>query len=99
LEVLARPAAESWAQGARHNPWLAAWRERAATGGLRPSDWPAGATRRLDGAAYARRFRRLLRVPPSAVPAPEAGVQAMDQFIRDKLTGDNQYPLLWSVRP
>ena len=99
LEVLARPAAESWARCVVHNPWLAGWRERAATGGLRPSAWPAGATRRLDGAAYARRFQRLLRVPPAAVPAPAAGVQAMEQFIRQKLTGDNQYPLLWSARP
>lgn len=99
LEVLARPAAESWARCVVHNPWLAAWRERAAAGGLRPSGWPAGATRRLDGAAYARRFQRLLRVPPAEVPASAAGRQAMQQFIREKLIGENQYPLLWSPRP
>lgn len=99
LEVLARPAAESWARCVGPNPWLAGWRERAAKGGLRPSGWPVGATRRLDGAAYARRFQRLLRVPPAAVPPPAAGLQAMAQFIREKLTGENLYPLLWSARP
>lgn len=99
LEVLARPAVESWARCAPHNPWLVAWRKRAGEGALQPSGWPAAASRQLGGTAYARRFRHLLRVQPSAVPAAAAGSRAMEQFIREKLTGENQYPLLWSVRP
>jgi len=94
LEVLAHPAPESWACCLAHNPWLAAWRRRAAEGALQPSAWPPGASRRLDGAAYARRFIRLLRAPASTPPAG-AGRRAMEAFIRAKLAGENQYPLLW----
>lgn len=98
LEVLARPVEETWARCLPHNPWLASWRARAAAGTLRASAWPAAATRRLDGAAYARRFGRLLRSPAPALPAT-AGQAAMAEFIRAKLAGDNQYPLLWSPQP
>jgi len=94
LEVLAHPAGESWARCLPHNPWLARWRRRAAAGDLQPSAWPKGASRWLDGAAYARRFVRLLRAPTKPLPA-DAGRRAMAAFIREKLAGANQYPLLW----
>ncbi|MBL9209669.1 MAG: glycosyltransferase, partial [Opitutaceae bacterium] len=98
LEVLAQPVAESWARCLPHNPWLAAWRHRAADGALLPSAWPKGASRWLDGAAYARRFIRLLRVPASPPPA-RSGRRAMTAFIEEKLAGANQYPLLWGPKP
>ena len=98
LEVLAQPREVSWARSAPHNPWLADWQRRAATGTLLPSAWPPGASRWLDGAAYARRFNRLLHASPPQPPAG-AGLRAMSDFIREKLAGTNQYPLLWSPQP
>lgn len=98
LEVLAQPLRESWARCSPHNPWLAGWRVRAAEGALQPSAWPKSASRWLEGAAYARRFNRLLRSSPP-VPPDEAGLRTMNGFIRAKLAGVNQYPLLWSPQP
>ncbi len=98
LEVLARPPAETWARCLPLNPWLAGWRARAATGRLQVSTWPAAATARLDGAAYARRFVRWLQSGPPPRSA-EAGRAAMAEFIEAKLAPENQYPLLWSSQP
>jgi len=56
LEVLAQPARESWAAGRSLNPFLATWRQRAASGTLRVTPWPRTANAWLGGKAYAQRF-------------------------------------------
>ncbi|MBI2498220.1 MAG: glycosyltransferase [Opitutae bacterium] len=97
LEVLAHPAADSWAACAPLNPFLARWRERAARGELAVSRWPRGAARQLGGPAYARRFVSLLHAAPaSRLPATVAD-RAAREFIRARLGRDNLYPLLWQT--
>ena len=60
LEVLARPVEHSWAACVALNPFLEAWRRRAATGRLRVTAWPRAADRWLSARAYANRFLNLL---------------------------------------
>ena len=98
LEVLAQPIAHSWARCAALNPFLKAWRDRAAAGRLEASPWPRTAERWLGGRAYARRFLEL--VPPWLARAPRAGASqaAQTEFLRKKLRAEHLYPLLWNSR-
>jgi hypothetical protein len=95
FEVLAWPAAESFAHCAPLNPFLAAWRRRAHTGRLSVSPWPASASERLGAAAYARRFLSLLQMRPSLKARASASFCAQEQFLRSRLAAENLYPLLW----
>jgi hypothetical protein len=98
LEVLAHPAEESWARCAPLNPVLRRWRGRAETETLGVSRWPRGAARRLGAEAYGRGFARLLATAPGAV-ADGAPGRIAEEFLRAKLAGENQYPMLWSLTP
>jgi len=93
LEVLAKPAGESWAACAPLNPGLAGWRARAARQALRVTPWPRGAARWLGGAAYARRWLAAVRRvnPGKKFSAP--ALQA--DFLAVKLAARNLHPLLW----
>jgi hypothetical protein len=97
LEVLARPASESWAACAPLNPFLEDWRRRAGAGQLRVTPWPRAANRWLGGQAYARRFFAALgaKSKPSRPAFSPMKVQAC--FIENKLAAHNLYPLLWST--
>jgi hypothetical protein len=98
LEVLAQPIEHSWARCAALNPFLKAWRDRAAAGRLETSPWPRTAERWLGGRAYARRFLEL--VPPILARVPRSGASqaAQTEFLRKKLRAENLYPLLWNSR-
>lgn len=98
LEVLAQPVEGSWARCVGLNPFLRAWRERAAAGGLIASPWPRGAARWLGGRAYARRFLELVSRLPSWAPPAGASQAAQAEFLRKKLRAENLYPLLWNSR-
>lgn len=99
LEVLGRPACESWDSCAALNPFLERWRQRAAQDGLRCSPWPRTAERWLSGEAYARRFFRALthRMACPPPPARPAAVQA--DLLTQKLHPQNLFPILWSKHP
>ena len=99
LEVLAHPAEFSWKLCAPLNPYLVSWRKRAAAGTLLASQWPRGAAQWLGGEAYGRHIARLLSGSPRDSVGPEASVAAADEFVRAKLAGGNQYPLLWTSEP
>jgi glycosyltransferase involved in cell wall biosynthesis len=99
LEVLAQPLELSWKLCAPLNPFLQSWRKRAAAGTLLASRWPRSATQWLGGEAYGRHIRRLLSGAPGNSVGPEASVAAAEEFIRAKLAGENQYPLLWTSEP
>ncbi len=95
LEVLAQPAAESWAKCRPLNLFLVAWREWAAAGKLRLTPWPRTAARWLGGRAYARRFFELAPLAPYAVPKLVDSTRVQRELLAAKLTGDNLFPLLW----
>jgi hypothetical protein len=97
IEVLAHPTRESWTLCAALNPFLARWRERAATGRLQISAWPKTADPWLSGPAYARRFFQFTRRPAGAAPAGAAQA-AQQEFIRAKLDATQLFPLLWSTQ-
>jgi glycosyltransferase involved in cell wall biosynthesis len=99
LEVLAHAPAHSWRLCAPLNPFLRRWRQRAAAGELRVSHWPRTASHWLSGAAYGRRLQRLLRTTAEAGIDPRASRRVAEEFIRAKLAGPNQYPLLWTPEP
>lgn len=98
VEVLAKPAEESWAASHPFNPFLPTWRQRTAANALGVTRWPAQAERWLSGEAYAHRFHDALKLAsaPSNRPVSAADLQA--DFIRDRLSVPNLYPLLWSSR-
>ncbi len=98
LEVLAQPSGQSWERCATLNPFLKTWRNRAVTGRMQISPWPRSAARWLGGRAYARRFFEL--VPPLLSKSPRAGASqaAQEEFLCQKLRGENLYPLLWNSR-
>lgn len=96
LEVLAQPVAESWQRCVTLNPFLEAWRKRAAAGRLQVTPWPRQAGKWLSGEAYARRFDEILTRHPAGEPASDGPVQAQEEFIREKLHSRHMFPLLWS---
>jgi len=96
LEVMALPAHESWERCAPLNPFLKAWRTRAATGRLQPSEWPASAQKWLSGAAYARRWAEAVTRPCREVPTAAQAIAAQRDFIEWKLQAEYLYPLLWA---
>ncbi|MBM3888199.1 MAG: hypothetical protein FJ388_03640 [Verrucomicrobia bacterium] len=97
LEVLARPPDESWALCAPLNPFLRRWRDRAARGALRVTPWPRAAARWLSGRAYAQRLARLLDAGFGERPNRSAGRDAQQEFMIERLSSSNLYPLLWSA--
>lgn len=99
LEVLAQPAETSWERCSPLNPFLAEWRQRALTGRLRVSSWPASASRWLGAAAYARRFLELVPDGWGGRSRRPAGEAAQQTLLRHKLKAENLYPLLWSTEP
>lgn len=97
LEVLAKPPAESWAACHPLNPFLIRWRRRVEGNALRATPWPAQAARWVSGEAYARSFHEAMS---RASRNPESPVSAADlqaDFIRDRLSAPNLYPILWPV--
>lgn len=99
LEILARPALESWQASAPLNPFLDSWRQRATDGTLRITSRPRSAREWLGGKAYGRRlFGALGTLPSSGISQPTA-VRIQSEFISAKLDDRNLYPLLWSNRP
>ena len=96
LEVLALPPAESWKQCAKWNPLLRAWKTRATNECLQTTQWPATADDWLGGAAYARRFVKMLR-RTSSPPIPESeAIAAHAEFIRLNLRSPQLFPILFS---
>ena len=53
IEVLSKPARESWEKCAPFNPFLVEWKRRATSGKLKITPWPRSADAWLSGAAYA----------------------------------------------
>jgi glycosyltransferase involved in cell wall biosynthesis len=96
LEVLSQPAKESWERCAPLNPFLRAWRVRAAARRLQASRWPASAQRWLSGEAYARRWAEVVARPCHEAMDPASSIAAQEDFIKWKLGADYLYPLLWT---
>ncbi|MFO1513605.1 MAG: glycosyltransferase [Verrucomicrobiota bacterium] len=95
LEILARPARESWEACAPLNPFLEVWQRRASAKQLQVTSWPRSAKRWLSGAAYAR---RLLAALPANARLPETAfspAEVQSDFVATKLAVHNLYPLLW----
>jgi len=95
LEVLAQPRDRSWAVCALLNPFLKAWRQKAAAGGLQTTPWPRAAITRLSGRSYARSFRQIADAMPTTAPRSGAGTAAQAEFIRERLGNEHLFPLLW----
>jgi hypothetical protein len=99
LEVLARPADESWSACASLNPFLENWRQRAQKGALQVSPWPRQARTWLSGHAYAHRFYQALAALPRLRSRPDwqpARVQA--DLLDRRLDSNNLYPILWNLK-
>lgn len=96
LEVLKHPAPISSAACAPLNPWLHAWRDAAAKGGLGLTAWPPRAARRLSGETFSKGFSTILADAPDAPLSTQASVEAQREFIDEKLRTKNLYPLTWS---
>lgn len=96
LEVLARPVRESWQRCAPLNPFLGQWRQRADTGRLLTSRWPAAAGSWLSGPAYARRWVKATARARRQGSRAEASLAAQRDFIAWKLGAEYLYPLLWA---
>jgi len=98
LEVLARPARESWPACLPLNPFLEGWRRRAAAGQLRVTPWPRSAKGWLGGEAYARRLFAALAARPNPRGVAFSPVKVQADFIKNKLAAHNLHPLLWSTQ-
>lgn len=96
LEVLSRPARESWQPCAPLNPFLTEWRARAEAGRLQTTEWPAKADNWLSGAAYAKRFERIAKAQRNHRHADRIGPVAQKEFIREMLGPEHLFPLLWT---
>ena len=96
LEILARPARETWESCAPLNPFLKTWQRRAATRRLRRTPWPRTAKAWLGGEAYARRLFAALKSNSLSRPPALSPVKMQSDFIAAKLDARNLYPLLWS---
>jgi glycosyltransferase involved in cell wall biosynthesis len=96
LEVLARPAQETWATCLPLNPFLAAWRQQASAGKLRVTPWPRTARKWLGGEAYAQRFFAGLKSKSDSRAPQFSALKVQSDFIASKLDAQNLYPLLWS---
>lgn len=96
IEVLTKPAGESWEQCAPLNPFLRVWKKRAAAEQLKTTAWPRSANQWLSGPSYAERFRELARSPLRGIPIDAAAVSVQKNFIRAKLDSEHLFPLLWS---
>jgi len=95
LEVLSRPADESWNLCSPLNPFLASWQRLASQNALRVSPWPAQAERWLSGRAYALRFAKMIHHHPSPPASPSASLAAQQELIQRALSTNNLYPLMW----
>ncbi len=97
LEVLTHPAESTRAFAMTLNPWLRRWAARAETGVLPCVTWRAGTTEKLSGRAYAGRFWRAERLARSAPPPREEEAEsAQEAFIRERLSTEHLYPMLWT---
>ncbi|HZJ17143.1 MAG TPA: glycosyltransferase [Chthoniobacteraceae bacterium] len=99
LEVLARPAAESWRACAPLNESLRTWKRLASVGGLHITPWPASAKAWIGGPAYARRFAALAGARSQDRPAPDAAITAQDGLLPTKLRSQLPFPLPISPNP
>ncbi len=96
LEILARPARETWEVCAPLNPFLITWRKRAAAGQLRVTPWPRRAKRWLGGEAYAESLFRALGERAKRQPIAFSPARVQADFIAGKLDAQNLFPLLWN---
>jgi hypothetical protein len=96
LEVLGYSPKESWKLCAPLNPFLHVWKQRAATGRLQVTPWPRSATKRLGGAAYAKRFEEMVHGDTQDAGKPAASLAAQAEFIRARLDSAHLFPLLWA---
>lgn len=96
LEILARPARESWSLCAPLNPFLETWQQRAERERLEVTPWPRTAERWLGGAAYAQRLYGALEATVRSTRRAYSPVRVQSDFIAAKLDARNLYPLLWS---
>jgi hypothetical protein len=96
LEILAQPPDVSWKRCAPLNAFLATWKAAAQSTRLETTPWPARAAAWLSGPAYAARFWRAALAQFNAALPPEAGASTQRDFIREKLTAEHLFPLLWS---
>jgi glycosyltransferase involved in cell wall biosynthesis len=97
LEVLARPVAESWTACSLLNPRLRAWKQRALTGCLRVTPWPASQNSWLSGPTYARRFAALVRRETPDGTKTDDALAAQEDFLRSKWRTVELFPLLFST--
>ncbi|HMP83793.1 MAG TPA: glycosyltransferase [Verrucomicrobiota bacterium] len=98
LQVLSQPALRSWELCAPLNPFLKTWRQRAESGRLQVTRWPAAAAHCLSAGAYAEHFSRLLSPAVSGLTINHDASEVQSDFIGKKLAAENVYPLLWSSR-
>jgi hypothetical protein len=99
LQVLTAPLERSWELCSPLNSFLIEWRKAAANGQLQATPWPVASEQWLSGAAYARRFERLLQTEPLPGLEPAAGSATQEDFLRERLDASNLFPLLWTSTP
>jgi hypothetical protein len=96
LEVLGRSPDVSWKLCAALNPLLQLWKKRADRGHLQVTPWPRAAAGWLDGRSYACRFTGIARAAGQGGRRSNSALRAQEDFLREKLGAQNQFPLLWS---
>lgn len=96
LEVLAKPASESWRLCAPLNPFLKTWKTRAAAGCLSVTPWPQGAAKWLNGPGYGAQFSETVRAEPCCHGETSSSRATQEEFIRARLDAQHLFPLLWS---
>jgi hypothetical protein len=94
LEVLAQPPDFSWRLCAPLNPHVESWWHAAGRNELASATWPCEVRSVLGGAAYADGFARFIKTGDDKSPGSPLGV--LTDFLREKLSPANLYPLLWS---
>jgi glycosyltransferase involved in cell wall biosynthesis len=97
IEILAQPLESSWKKCAPLNPFLKSWRKAAQTGRLKTTQWPADANQWLSGPAYAARFWKAARAEFKNPLPNGSAVKAQYDFIRERLSAEHLFPLLWSI--
>jgi glycosyltransferase involved in cell wall biosynthesis len=94
IEILSRPAEETWKLCRRWNPMLCRWKPLAAAGRLESAAWPATADRELGAEAWAARFLHAIDGVGQNPLSANASTSTQRAFIEQRLGADFLFPLL-----
>jgi glycosyltransferase involved in cell wall biosynthesis len=94
IEVLSRPAEETWNLCRRWNPLLRKWKPQAGSASLDVAAWPAAADTDLGVEAAAERFLHALGHTSGRTPPLTASGLTQRAFIEQRLGREFLFPLL-----